>query len=85
MEDEAKILVRDAAGAWRSVSYTVDGSYFVFEINEGDNGFCLIQNETVSWLLYGLIGAGVVIIASTVMIVAVMKRRKKNSLQKEKA
>lgn len=85
MEDEAKILVRDAAGAWRSVFYTVDGSYFVFEINEGDNGFCLIQNETVSWLLYGLIGAGVVLIASTVMIVAVMKRRKKNSLQKEKA
>lgn len=85
MEDEARILVRDAAGSWRSVSYTVDGSYFVFEINEGDNGFCLVQNETISWLLYGLIGAGAVIIAQTVVIVMVLKRRKKNSLQKEKA
>ena len=40
-------------------------------------------NKLVGMLI--VIGAGVVLIASTVMIVAVMKRRKKNSLQKEKA
>ncbi len=83
MEDEAKILVRDAEENWRSVSYSVDGSYCVFEINEGDSGFCLVQVETAAWLLYGLVGPGVVIIAQAVMIVAVIKRRKKNSFQKE--
>ncbi len=83
MEDEAKILVQDAAGTWRSVSYNVDGSYFVFEINEGDNGFCLVQVESAGWLLYGLLGVGVAAAVAGVILVAAMKRRRKNSLQKE--
>ncbi len=83
MEDEAKILVRDSEEKWRSVSYSVDGSYFVFEINEGDSGFCLVQDETAAWLLYGLIGAGVLMVITGGIIAAAMKRRKMNSLQKE--
>ena len=82
-EDGARIMARDGAGNWRSVSYTVDGSYFVFELTGDDSAFCLVQTGTTSWLLYGLIGAGVLIAGGAVAVSMVIKRRKKNALKEE--
>ena len=76
LEDEAEIMVRDASGAWRTVSYTVDGSYLVFEVAEGDTGFCLVQSEGLSWMVYGLISVGVLVVLEGIVIVWVLIRKR---------
>lgn len=77
LEDEARVMVRDSTGAWRNVSYIVDGSYLVFEILEEDIGFCLVQQEAVSWVLFTLGGGAVLLLTGAVIITLVIKRRRK--------
>ncbi len=82
-EEGARIMVRDAAGAWRDAAYTVEGSYFIFEIGQQDAGFCLIRQEGSSWLMYALIGGAVLILAEAAVItVVVRKRRKRQTTEK---
>ena len=76
-EDEARIMVRDAAGSWRDVSYTVEGSYLIFEVSQNDEGFCLVYEEGSSWLMYALIGGALLIMAEAVIIIVVIRRRRK--------
>lgn len=76
-EEDAQIWVRDASGDWREVAYTVDGSYLVFDIAQDEVGFCLVQTEAVSWLLYGLPAAGALVLAIVVGIVLRRRHRRK--------
>ena len=73
----ARIMVRDAAGAWRDVAYTVEGSYFIFEISQQDTGFCLIRQEGSSWLMYVLVGIGALVVVEIAIFGAIRLRRRK--------
>ena len=75
-DDEARIMVRDAAGAWGDVPFTVEGSYLIFEISQEDEAFCLIRQNEASWLVYILIGSAVLILVGAVMIVTLCKQLK---------
>lgn len=41
--ENQQLLVRDAAGYWYNRDFSVDGSYVVFGVNNGDNAFCLVD------------------------------------------
>ena len=79
LEEEARILVRDTAGTWREATYTVDGSYVIFEISAQDNGFCLVVSEGSSWWLYAAIGGGAFVLVEAAIILVIVKRRKKEN------
>ena len=76
-EKGARIMVRDAAGAWRDVAYTVEGSYFIFEISQQDEGFCLVAQEENTWLMYVLVGIGALVVVETAIFGAIRLRRRK--------
>ena len=70
-------MVRDAAGAWRDVAYTVEGSYFIFEVNQQDEGFCLVAQEENIWPMYVLVGIGALVVVETAIFGAIRLRRRK--------
>ena len=74
--DEAHIMVKDAAGTWRDVSYTVEGSYLIFEVDRQDEGFCLVHEEESSWLLYVLVGIGAIMVIEAAVFGMVWLRRR---------
>ena len=76
-DDEARIMVRDAAGSWRDVSYTVEGSYLIFEVDQQDEGFCLVVQEGNTWLMYVLVGIGALVVVETAIFGAIWLRRRK--------
>ena len=78
-EDEARIMVRDIAGVWRDVSYTVEGSYLIFEIGQQDEGFCLIHEEESSWWLYVVVGIGVLVVIEVAAFGTIWLRRRKKA------
>ena len=71
-------------GRWQRVDSTLDGSYLVFAIENGDESFCLIgsMKKSVSWLpIIGAGGAAVVVLL--VVILLVHHRRKKEAVKSE--
>ena len=74
--DEARIMVKDASGTWRDVSYTVEGSYLIFEVDQQDEGFCLVHDEESSWLLYVLVGIGAIMVIEAAVFGMVWLRRR---------
>ncbi len=83
-QKNVRVMVKGADGSWREVSHTQDGSYLVFAIEDGDEGFCLIgsMKKSVSWLPFiGAGGAAVVVLL--VVILLVHHRRKKKAVKSE--
>lgn len=69
-----KLMVRNAADEWKEVSYSQDGSYLVFPLMSGDQGFALISvTSNVSlWLIVGTI----LIVLLPIPIVLIGKKKK---------
>ena len=72
-----KLMVRDANGNWRDVSYTQDGSYLVFSLQAGDAGIALIAvPASISpWV----IAAGILIVLLPIPIIIAVKKKKAKS------
>ena len=83
-QKNVRVMVKGADGSWREVSHTQDGSYLVFAIEDGDEGFCLIgsMKKSVSWLPITSAG-GAAVVALLVVILLVHHRRKKKAVKSE--
>lgn len=73
------VRIRDGGGNWRVVEHTVDGSYLVFTLMDGDDAIALIQTEAETWPLLAA-GAGAVLVL--VLLCLVVWKRKKRSGKK---
>lgn len=81
--DSLRLWTQDGWG-WRERSFTVDGSYIVFDL-DGDTGLlALVSKQPLPWLYIGAAGA-----AAAVLIIgicsAVRKKQKKKKAQKPSA
>lgn len=83
-QKNVRVMVKGADGSWREVSHTQDGSYLVFAIEDGDEGFCLIgsMKKSVSWLPFTCAG-GAAMVVLLVVILLVHHRRKKKAVKSE--
>ena len=83
-QTNVRVMVKGADGSWREVSHTQDGSYLVFAIEDGDEGFCLIgsMKKSVSWLPFTCAG-GAAVVVLLVVILLVHHRRKKKTVKSE--
>lgn len=77
--DEMKLMVRHQDGNWTEHAYTINGSYLVFSLANGDDAVALIQVPrqsifTPSVLIAGAVGASVVIL---IVAICVIVRKKK--------
>ena len=72
-----RVMVQSADGSWREVSHTQDGSYLVFAIEDGDQGFCLIETpEEVLWQPAAIAGgAAVVVLFAVILLIRHRKKR----------
>ena len=80
-QENVRVMVQGADGSWRDVSHTRDGSYLVFAIEDGDQGFCLIGStkKAVSWLpITSAGGAAVVVLLAVILLVRHHRKKKKN-------
>lgn len=78
--EKVKLMVRDQDGIWKEHAYTIDGSYLVFYLADGENALALVQRApqslfTAEVLIAALIGALTVLVI--VMICIVVKRKKR--------
>ena len=79
------ILVRGADGQWRSAQPTVDGRYLVFDLQEGDSAFCLVENTAnpmAHWL--PIAAAGVTLLVCILILCKVRRNRKEKKTQQAK-
>lgn len=74
--DTVSVRVRGGDGAWRTVESSVNGSYLVFGLAEGDDTVALVQTPSAPWPLYAAVGAAVAI-GLTGLLVWKRKTRKK--------
>lgn len=70
---ELLIMVRQPTGNWRTVEFTLDGSYAVFDVEPGENMFCLVESPTY-YVLPVLLGVGGLLIL--LLLVALFRRKK---------
>lgn len=78
--DNLKIMVRNADGSWRKVSAKTDGSYLVFPVESGDNGFCLISGFPIAKLAAPAVGG---ILVAAIVIVSIVCVRKRSAKKKQ--
>lgn len=79
------VLVCDEEGHWRSVETTTTGSYLVFDAQDTDTAFCLIQmpKEIPIAVLIVVAAAAAVVIVGAIVFVAKRKKQKKNKKSKK--
>lgn len=65
------------------LSYTRDGRYIVFELDNGASVLFVPDNKlhSINWLMIGLIAGGVLILAVVIIIIAVTKHKKRKKLR----
>ena len=63
------LLYLTANGTWQSLSYTLDGSYYVFDTPGQQITFAAIQATPIPWLWYAVAAIAVVGIAITVFLI----------------
>lgn len=74
--ENVSLFVRDSKGTWYKAEYTVNGSYLVFSIMEGDNAFYTVYNKSNHLFKIALYSAVISIFA--VIIVTAITRKRKN-------
>ena len=77
-----KLMVRDKDGNWTEHVYTVNGSYLVFSLADGDDAVALIQVPrqsifTPAVLISGAVGALAVLLIVAIFLIVRKKRRAK--------
>ncbi len=75
-KDGWQIYVLDKDGAWRPVSYTVEGSYVVFPVGANDAGFA-VWSEPGNILPWIVAGATAVVLAAGVVLILILRKKKK--------
>lgn len=76
---DVRLMVRCSDGQWQDAPFTVNGSYLVFTLPSGADGFCAIHTApSNSWLLWAACGAG----AGLILLVVVLVRKSKKSPKK---
>ena len=68
-----QILIRGSDGSWRRESHHVLGRYGVASLLSGDDAVAVVEVHSTPWLLYGLLSAGMVLLAG----IWVSRNRKK--------
>lgn len=66
----------DLTGLWRDVTFTVDGSYLVFSVDDGDIAVRLLE-APANYTIWILAGAGVLVIAGVNLWILLLRRRRK--------
>ena len=74
--EHVKLLVRNSDQTWRETEFTPEGSYLVFPLESGDNGFALIRTPEIPWVLIAAAG-GALVIGLTGILLYRKKRTKK--------
>ena len=75
-KDDWQIYVLNKDGAWRQVSYTVEGSYVVFPVDALDAGFAVWSIPVNIWF-WVIGGAAAVALAAGVVTILILRRKKK--------
>jgi len=66
-EDAIRLMVRTDSGAWTEREYTVEGSYVVFDVHEGDGAFCMINSPNLMLMLALCLGAVALIVVAILL------------------
>jgi len=80
-EETLRVAVQDAEGNWRDAVSHMTRSYLVFDVQEGDTAFCVIQipaDYTLIWLSAGG-GAALVLLIVCIVIGKRIHKKRKNS------
>jgi len=80
-EETLRVAVQDAEGNWRDAESHMTRSYLVFDVQEGDTAFCVIQipaDYTLIWLSAGG-GAALVLLIVCIVIGKRIHKKRKNS------
>ena len=78
--EQAKIFVRNADGVWRQAEAVLTDSCLVFAVEQGDEGFSLVQQpKDQSWICYAAAAGIVVLIFVAVLCVCKKARRKRTA------
>ena len=74
-----KLILSSDAAAWQERSFTVDGSYLVFPLEEGDSHAALLETQTSNPLPLAAAGAG--ILAAALLLLVRKRKAKKAPVQ----
>ncbi len=84
-ESKIQLYVCDAGGTWSWREYTVDGSYLVFDMDEGISKIALVQPKKEYWYWYvagcAVLAAGIVVVCK---IVAGKRKRRRKANEENK-
>lgn len=77
--EKLSFYVRSGQGQWRKAEFTVDGSYGVIALEEGDDAIALLisSDAPFPWEVVGVAAAVLIVAAATVILLR--KRKKKTS------
>ena len=73
-------FVREEDGDWTEVQTEINGSYLVFEVENGETSFC-IAKAPFDPIPYILIGAGALLLIILIVIIALVRRAKKRKAE----
>ena len=69
------LMYLDATGTWQSLSYTVDGSYYIFEAPTDSFTLAAIETAPFPWIWYA--AAGTVLAIGMIVAILIKKNRRK--------
>lgn len=75
--EKVQLLVQDASGAWKEREVVVDGTYLIFDYENGAQGFALVEADNVNVVL--LLGTVIALWAVAIILAAILFVRKAKS------
>lgn len=69
--EDLRLMLWESGGSWREAEHTVDGSYLVFYVSEGDSGVALIQTADYQMILT----AAAVVLVLVLLILLLWKKK----------
>ena len=78
--EQAKIYVRNADGVWRQAEAVLTDSCLVFAVEQGDEGFSLVQQpKDQSWIYYAAAGGAAVLVFVAALCIGKKVKRKQTA------
>lgn len=84
--EELAVMIRNEAGIWRAAEASVAGSYLVFDLEETDTAYCLVEMpKKIPGTVLILSAAGAAAAAVTSVLLVIRHRKRKKNKRKVSA
>lgn len=77
------VMVKTEDGNWVQVPHTVNGSYFVFDIDAQTTTFCVVSVQNTPLWLYGVAGAAILCAMGVISAILIKRKKTKKSEKAE--